>query len=83
MERRTRLEIIADLLECAEEGWLNITGLANHVGVSYSKAAVESRKLVKRGLMVKTREGRTLLYRTNRDGKRVAEQIRQVLAYLK
>jgi len=83
MERRTRLEIIADLLECAEEGWLNITGLANYAGVSYSKVAVESRKLVKRGLMVKTREGRTLLYRTNRDGKRVAEQIRQVLAYLK
>jgi len=80
--KRTRLEVIADLLECAEEDWLTITELANHVRVSYSKAAVEARKLVERGLMVKTREGRTLLYKTNLDGKQVAEQIRRVLAYL-
>jgi len=85
MERRTRLEIIADLLECAEEGWLNITDLADCAGVSYSKAAVEVRKLVERGLMEKRRrrKRKTLLYRASRKGKRVADQIRRVLEYLR
>jgi len=34
-------------------------------------------------LMASRREGRLTLYRTTLEGKRVADRIRQVLAYLK
>jgi len=83
-ERAYELIKRASSRECAGEDWLTITDLADCAGVSYSKAAVETQKLVERGLVEKRRrrKRKTLLYRTSRKGKRVADQIRRVLEYL-
>jgi len=81
--KRSRYEIIYDILKSAEADWLSITDLADQARITYWRAAVEARRLLERGLMTSRREGRLTLYKTNLEGKRVADQIRQVLAYLK
>jgi len=80
--KRSRYKIIQDILTSAEADWLSITDLADRAGVRYSVATKEARRLVERGLMTSKRESRRMLYKTSRKGKRVADQIRRVLAYL-
>jgi len=81
--KRSRYEIICDILKSAEADWLSITDLADRTRITYWRAAVEARRLLERGLMASRREGRLTLYRTTLEGKRVADRIRQVLAYLR
>jgi len=86
MKYRSRYEIIRDILTSAEASWLSITELADKVGLSYSRAAREAKRLLSRNLMQrragKKAEKLLLLYKTSRKGKRVADQIRRVLSYL-
>jgi len=51
--------------------------------VSYSRAAREARELLSRNLVQKKRMTRAFLYKTTSKGKKLAQQVRKVLAYLK
>ncbi len=80
MRRRSKLRILADILQAVERGESNITRIMLEANLSYTRLARYLEELEGKGMLVKVEEEREVKYRLTKKGREFLKEFRRLQA---
>ncbi|MEM1509832.1 MAG: winged helix-turn-helix domain-containing protein [Thermofilaceae archaeon] len=80
MRRRSKLRILADIIQTVEKGESNVTKIMLEANLPYTRLTRYLEELEGKGMLVRVEEGREVKYRLTRKGREFLKEFRRLQA---